>query len=563
MIADPHYALAHAALADAWFQLGYDQNAKEEAKHALDLSATLPLETRLIIEGSYRQKMAEWGRAVDIYSELWRDYPDDIDYALELASVQTSAGKGSDALATLDKLRNSDKNSADDPRVDYQESIAAESLSDAKRQQAAAATAAEKASRLGSRLLVSKAYWQECSAFFAVGDLKSAEDVCQKANQAADYSGGQQEKARSLTALSRILAAEGKTAEAMAQSESVLQMVRQIGSRKDIIGALINLANLQANEGEVGEAQKNEQEAIGIAREIGDKQQLIVLENNLAEDFTSQGDYQQARISSEGALTTAREVGDQNGISTALQNLGALSLLMGDLTIAEKDVRQALVTSQNAQLQRMTAFGFGNLGDIQMIKGDMTEARKNYEGKLKLFTEIGDQGSIAGSRLSIAKLTLEEGKVTEAESLARQAIQEFRDEKLTDNEADARDTLARGLISQGNLTAAQSEIESAGKIAVQDYAIRISLAITAARLKARSGNFEEARKDLDSQLSRVREKDLVGLQLEIRLALAEFEVLSDSKSKGASLATLEHDARTSGYVLVATKAERLQTSSTH
>ena len=35
--ADPKFALAHAALADAWFQLGYDDNAKEEAKNAFDL----------------------------------------------------------------------------------------------------------------------------------------------------------------------------------------------------------------------------------------------------------------------------------------------------------------------------------------------------------------------------------------------------------------------------------------------------------------------------------------------------------------------------------------------
>jgi tetratricopeptide (TPR) repeat protein len=230
------------------------------------------------------------------------------------------------------------------------------------------------------------------------------------------------------------------------------------------------------------------------------------------------------------------------------------------LTIAEKDVRQALGTSQNANLQSTTAFGYGNLGDIQMVKGDLAQARKSYEAELKLFTEIGDQGNIAGSKLSLAKLALEEGNVSEAERIARQAIQEFHAEKLTDNEADARYTLARGLISQGNLTAAQGEIESAVKIGVQDCAIKISLAIAAARIKARSGKPEEAQQDLESQLTETRERNLVGLQFEIRLALSEIQAPSDTKSKEAFFTALERDARNSGYVLVATKAEHLKSS---
>ena len=252
-----------------------------------------------------------------------------------------------------------------------------------KHQQSAAAKAAEEATQQGSRLLVAESYWQECTAFFALNDLKSAEDVCQKANQASDYAGGQQVKARSLTMLSRILATEGKTSEAMALDENVLQMVTTIGSKKDVIGALMNLANLQATEGQVAEALKNDQLAIGIAREIGDRPQLFDLENNLAADSITQGDYQQAKTSLESALTTAREAGDQVEITEALQNLGAVVLQLGDLTIAEKDVRQALVTSQNANAQSgtsgATATGLGDLGDILMVKGNLRRPEKTMK----------------------------------------------------------------------------------------------------------------------------------------------------------------------------------------
>ena len=103
----------------------------------------------------------------------------------------------------------------------------------------------------------------------------------------------------------------------------------------------------------------------------------------------------------------------------------------------------------------------------------------------------------------------------------RQAIQRFQGSKMPDDEADARSTLARSLILQGKLADSQREIDIAAKLGAQDRIVRISLAVTAARLKAHTGRQAEARQDLDSLLNEAKEKNLVGLQLEVRLALAD------------------------------------------
>src|SRR6267378_2956600 len=50
---EPGYALSHAALAKAWAQLGYDENARAEAKKAFDLSSNLSRAERLLVEGRY------------------------------------------------------------------------------------------------------------------------------------------------------------------------------------------------------------------------------------------------------------------------------------------------------------------------------------------------------------------------------------------------------------------------------------------------------------------------------------------------------------------------------
>jgi tetratricopeptide (TPR) repeat protein/TolB-like protein len=554
---EPLLAVAHDALAEAWQILGYDENAQNEAKLAVNFSEGLSQLDRRSIEGHFRKLTANWEKAIDIYRSLWGVYDDNPDYALELASVQTAAGKGRDALATLLKLQ-ARPELRDDPRIDLAQAFAAESLSDIPLQQRSAARAAQEASAHGARLLEAQADWQNCAALLALGNLKDAQAACEHGSRSADYAGGQQVKARILTVLATIMKNEGRESNAMELRQEALGIVRKIGSRKDIIGALMNVADLQAGEGDVAGAQKNEKEAISIAREIGDKQQLVGLENNLASDLNTQGDSEQAKAFYEDALKTARESGDKGGIATTLQNLGSLSLQRGDLVLAETEVREALTTSQSAHLQSMIAAAFGNLGDIQMAKGNVAEAGNDYQEALKRFKEIDDHPNMAGVKLSLAKLALEENKNAESENLAREAIQEFQAEKLTDSEADARNTLSRTLLAQGMTADAQKEIASAAGLGAQDRSIKISIAITEARLKARNGQASEAQQELDAKLAEATKAKLVGSQFELRLASAEIRAQSDPKSAAASIRDLDHDAKASGYLLFAAKAEHLR-----
>src|SRR5262249_42447400 len=99
--ADPGFSLAHAALADAWSGLGYDEKAREEAEKAFDLSGPLSREQRLWVEGRYLEATREWTKAIDTYRSIYRFFPDNLEYGLRLAKVQTSASQGKDALATL------------------------------------------------------------------------------------------------------------------------------------------------------------------------------------------------------------------------------------------------------------------------------------------------------------------------------------------------------------------------------------------------------------------------------------------------------------------------------
>jgi eukaryotic-like serine/threonine-protein kinase len=549
---EPKLAVAHSALADAWQKLGYDSNAREQAKKAVDLSANLPQVDRRSIDAQYRELNAEWDKAIEIYTSLWGVFQDEPNFALNLARVQTAAGKGQDSIATLGELQKLPQ-MADDPRVDLNRAFAFESLSDVKQQRAASSTAAEKASRLGSRYLAAQAYWLECSALYFLGELDKGVTACQQSAAAAPFA--LLITARSQTVLASILLAQGQATEALELRRQALDNARKIGSQKDVIGALDNLANLVDLQGNSKDARRYFDEAFKVAREINDKQQILKLENDFAADLYRDGDFSGAEDLYRKSLSTAREVADQQGAAMAQQNLAIVLSLKGDLTTAQQLLEQAIAVQRQAGLQSDLANSLEAYGDVLLIRSNLPGARKSYDESLKLSTDLHSPVGIALSRSSLAGLALAEGKPADAESLARKAVDAFQEEKLGDQEADARNLLAKTLLAQGKLPDAQAEIDRALKLSPQDRSVRLSLAITAARATAKSGNVSGARKALDVCQAAAANMNLVGTTFEISLAQAEILAASDTKSAAQRLQSLIRDAKAKGYLRTVTDAD--------
>ncbi len=132
LAAEPSYPLAHAALATAWATLGYDANARAQAKQALEAAEKLSREDHLLVEARYYETVKNWQKAIEAYQVLVSYLPDSPEYALALANAQSSGGKGKDALATLAALGRTGAAAKDDPRIDLGVSQAASSLGDSK-----------------------------------------------------------------------------------------------------------------------------------------------------------------------------------------------------------------------------------------------------------------------------------------------------------------------------------------------------------------------------------------------------------------------------------------------
>ena len=554
---DPRHSLAHAALAAAWWSLGYDTRAAEAAKKAFDLSQNLSREDRLTVEGRYRETIHQYDKAIDLYRALFSFYPDNLEYGLRLVSSQTAGGKAKEALQTVGSLRKLPASVSDDPRIDLVEADVVRRLSDYKGQQAAAARAASKAAGKGATLMVAAARMQEAMAYGNLSELDKATAAYGEALKIYASAGNRHALARIDMEMGNLLLARGRLDEARQKCETALAILKEMGALGDVATALTTLGRVQDARGDFGGAVRTYGEALALYREVGFRIGEATVLNNIAIALKHQGDFAGVRQRLEEVRTLARELGNRNMEAVSSNNLAVFLHEQGALEEAKKTQTRALEIYQEIGAKA----GAGNsryvLARLLIAEGNLSAARKNLEEALKVWAELNNKRSTAFARLHVAIIAIEEGRPAEAEPVARESAALFGTEKSTDSEAFSLSVLAQSLLAQGKVAAADEAASRALPLAGNNPQMRIQVSVTAGRVLAAAGKRDEAVKVLNAALEEATKSGLVVNQLELRLALGEIEMTADkSPAARARLEAVEKEAAAKGAGLVARKAAR-------
>jgi TolB-like protein/Tfp pilus assembly protein PilF len=596
--ADPKYALAHSALSAAWSAMGYDAKAAEEAKKAFDLSGGLPREEHLAIEGWYYEAARNWPKAIEVYKTLWTFEPDNLDYGLRLAQVQTFGSQGKDALASVEALRSLPEPASDDPRIDLAEENAARSQSDFKRELAAAVRATEKGQKLGARLLVARAELAQGRAYYSLGDYPNFQAAAEAARRIYAETGDHSGEANALHNLGTGMYDHGDRANAQKLQQESLDTCRKIGNKRcqadafnsigvalkdqadfegarksyeasiaihretgDKIGEAVgvnNVAVLLYEQGKLAAAKKKYEESLAITREIGEKRGIARALTNLAIVLHEQGQLAESRKLHEQSLAMRREIGDKTGIGLALNNLAVVLLDQGDLAATQKALDEQMPIFQQAGVQRGVAYATFLQAEVQKEEGKLEEARKNHEQVLAMRNKLGEKTTAEDSLLALAQLSIEQGHAADAEQPARQVLSQAQTEKAAGNEINSRVTLALSLLEQGKPAEAEKEIRAAENAVAtaEGRLLAVGVAITAGRIHAANGKAGEASRSLQGALAEAARLDCGRCLLDARLALGETEMKQGKKAAAQEhLATLEKDAKAKGFQLIARKAD--------
>ncbi len=555
VVAEPKHPLIHRALGEAWANLGYEVKAAAEAKQAFELSGSLSREEQKVIEGQYSEAAKQWGKAVDIYRDLYQSFPDNVDYGLYFARAQSLSGAGKDALLTLEKLHKLPAPMGQDPRLDWAEARAAGTTSDYKREQTAAEAAYNKAEALGARFLMAEAKAQQGAALIDLGAYDKAVTVLRDAERIYQATGDEAGRANVLIQLSVVSYNQGNLAESIDFSGQALAAARRMGNRRLIADCLTNLADAWDDQGQHERAEGAYRQALAVEREIASKRGIATVLANLGELLANRGDFAKAKPLLEEEVAISRDTGDKHFLAYGLLNLGLMLVTQGKLADARDKFNEALTLAQQSDNRRQAAYVTYSIGEVLLAQGDIPGARKMEEAALAISTEIGEKGLAAAEQVALAKVMIAENHFAEAETLLRQAAAEGQREKMADMEGEANAALTTVLLAQNKLAEAADIVRQTRKVAIQNPVIQIEAAIVDAQLSAAQGKTAAAGKSLSVLVSRATKIACVPCQFEARLALGQMEMKSGQTAAGrAHLQALEREAQAQDFALIAREA---------
>ena len=551
---DPGNAMSHSAMAEALKSLGYDKLAQAEAKKSFDLSTGLAQEERLLIEGRYRDLIHDRSGSIEAYRKLHKLFPDDVDSGLRLASAQTRAGLGHDALETVAQLRRIPEIGERDARIDLEEAAAWQSLGNPKECLPIAEAAVARADAQGSHLLMADALNLQGWALHRLGKRDESLEVYKKAQQLSAGSGNGRLAASLLHGIAITLRDQGKYVEAKATYEEALQEFRQLGAVWDVASCTHNLGILYYDEGNLQAARKHLEEALRIQRSIDDDRGVAADLDDLSNVFASMGDLTKAVKMKQEALELFRRTGDRRGEAITFGALGFTQWLKGDLAAANESFERSLAIKKEIGDKSGQGYAWFGMSMVLMEQDRLPEALSAAKQAMVIRDQLKDETHGAESKVQLAQIAMEQDNAPEAERMAREAAAVLDQGKLTSVTSDCYGVLARALAAQNKFDEARAASQRSVAAAKQtgDLPTKMNAEVSsAAALEKKQTDSIRALKTAQSEAKR---NGFVGFDLKARFQLARLDV-GNSAAARARMGALRDEARQKGYLLVARQAD--------
>lgn len=458
---DPDNPFIHDSLAAAWSRLGFDARAGAAAARAQGLAKALPEEIRLGIEARAHEVRDEWKEASARYAELWRRYPDNLDYGLGLAAAQKQAGDTDAALATVRALRQLPAPDGEDPRIDLAEADAVWQLGDFARTRDITGRSLETARQRGATLLVAEGRVARGWAFRRLGASDAALADFQEARALYEKTGDRGAAAGARAAEAAMFQSLGRTAEARRAYEEVIAVHHEMGDRSREAKALNNYAALEGGIGDLEAAVDLLGRSLAIKREIEDLQGIATTLVNLGNFLGSRGDVRGARQHLEEAIGISRRLGDSHGTALALRGISRIHAREGHFAAGRAALEEAIGLSRQSGDAEGHAQAELALAELEKTAGRLDESRRHYERALEAFRQNGEAAYVATLVLDLAEIDLRQGRIDAASAGYRKGLDLARDVENPNLEAHARFGLAEIAARRGEIAMARPEYEKA------------------------------------------------------------------------------------------------------
>ena len=454
--------MIHSALAEAWSGLGYELKARAEADRAAQLSAGLPKQAKLTIQGQAMEMKRDWKGAVETFGMLHEFFPDDIEYGLHLARDQAAAQHVDDALATLAAMKELPPPFRDDPRVPLQEARIANEASRPKVGGAAADRALALARQRGAVHMAAQAQLARAAALDQTARDLEAIAAAESALYAFRETGDQRSQARALNSIGSYRSSLGQYDSAIKALTEAKRRFVEVGDIRGLANTLNNLGTVAQLRGQNDSAKAFYSESLRLNQQSGDAgRSAIALNNiaiaekalyhldraracyeasyqlskstgnwgamamartNLASILRRQGKLDEARASDEEALSINRQFGLTATVSYSLQGLARTALWSGNLVLAHDLFRQAIELNRQYAYRSQLAYALCNTAEVYGLMGDKRAQLAALDEGIRIRMELGESVNLADCQMDRIKEDLHSGSLSGRREALEQII---------------------------------------------------------------------------------------------------------------------------------------------
>jgi eukaryotic-like serine/threonine-protein kinase len=380
---DPQFALAYSRLAEADSVLGYDGDAEQASRKAVDLSQQLPLAEKYLIEATHAQVTKDNQKAIKAYENLATSAPDNADVEYALGTLYTEAGQYDKARLQLSNLLKSDPKNI-------------------------------------------KALRQLGIVEITDGQPQAALEPLNKGLSLTIQTDNQEMKALILHAIGLSYSSMNKPDDAMRNYQEALAINRQLGLKRALATNLLGIASVQDSQGKPDAALSGYNQALQLQREIGMKKEVGDTLIFIGAVYQSKGDYDKALEDYKEALQIRRETGGENIQALCLNNIGNVYLGKGDNDNALIYFQQALELREKLKTSDGIAETLASIGQVYTNTGRYDEALPVFMRSLDLRRKDGNTRGVAEESHDVGMVFEYQGRLGAAVSGLQDAVKGYQ-----------------------------------------------------------------------------------------------------------------------------------------
>ena len=381
---DPQFALAYSRLAETDSELGYDSEAEQTSRKALDLSQQLPLTEKYLIEANHARITKDNKKAIEAYQNLAKISPDNSDIESALGNIYENSGDFAKARGFYQKLLTANP--------------------------------------------------KDISTLLAIGRVEilsgnpqASLDPLNRALSLAIQVENQEQKGSILHALGAAYASLNKPDDALVNYQQALEIRRSLGDKKGIADGLDMMAQTYDGLGKSDLALKNYNDALQIYREIGDQQNTGDVLLDLGQFHNDRGSYDEALKLFKESLQIQRDLHNSNNEALCLNNIGNTYYFKSDYDDARTYFEQALQLREKINVPTDIALTVHNLAEVSTKSGQYDQSLTYHMRALDLYRSTGDKHGAAMEAYTMGTVFEYQGRYGSAVSSKKQAVQDFRD----------------------------------------------------------------------------------------------------------------------------------------